>query len=62
MYKVPTEIYRFEYTGKKQVIGAKEFIGKCEKCGESIYCMDGFFCGIKESGKLFCFNCADEKK
>lgn len=40
----------------------KELIGKCEECGKSVYCMEGFLNGVKEDGKLLCFNCADEEK
>jgi hypothetical protein len=40
----------------------RELVGKCEECGKDIYCMDGFLNGIKEDGKLLCFDCTAEEK
>ncbi|WLR51022.1 hypothetical protein LC040_17710 [Bacillus tianshenii] len=38
----------------------RELVGKCEQCGKEIFCLDGFLNGVKEDGKLLCFEC-DEK-
>ncbi|WP_261132535.1 hypothetical protein [Bacillus sp. Marseille-Q3570] len=38
----------------------KEYIGKCEICNKPIYCMDGFFNGIKTKTGVRCFDCDKE--
>ncbi|WP_269843867.1 hypothetical protein [Domibacillus epiphyticus] len=39
-----------------------ELVGQCMKCGKKVYCLDGFLNGVKDGGKLLCFDCADEEK
>ncbi|MFB3166195.1 hypothetical protein P5G62_003435 [Neobacillus sp. 179-C4.2 HS] len=36
----------------------KELIGYCNSCAKEIYCLEGFFNGIKaDDGKIYCFEC-----
>ncbi|MDQ0215323.1 ribosomal protein L24E [Oikeobacillus pervagus] len=39
----------------------RELVGNCDHCHKEIYCLDGFLNGVKENGKLLCFEC-DEKE
>jgi hypothetical protein len=48
--------------GKRQGTHMKEIVGSCVDCHKDVYCMDGFLNGVKEDGKLLCFDCADEEK
>jgi hypothetical protein len=41
----------------------KELVGHCDSCQKPIYCLDGFFNGVKnDSGKIICFDCDDEEE
>ncbi|KKB36462.1 hypothetical protein [Bacillus thermotolerans] len=40
----------------------QEKVGTCKNCGRTLYCMDGFFNGVKEDGATYCFECAEEKE
>lgn len=40
----------------------QERVGTCEKCGKALYCLDGFFNGVKENGSVFCFECVEKEK
>ncbi|WP_197090995.1 hypothetical protein [Bacillus sp. FJAT-27231] len=40
----------------------QEPVGTCKKCGKALYCLDGFFNGVKESGAVFCFDCSEEEE
>ncbi|GEK59456.1 hypothetical protein MHA01_23610 [Marinococcus halophilus] len=35
----------------------EEYLGQCSVCGKEIYCRDGFFEGVHEGGRLYCFEC-----
>jgi len=40
----------------------RELVGTCHQCGRDLYCLDGFFNGVKtEDRKTLCFDCADEE-
>lgn len=40
----------------------QEKVGVCNKCGKVLYCLDGFFNGVKEKEGIFCFACAEEEQ
>jgi hypothetical protein len=41
----------------------KELVGHCDSCQKPIYCLDGFFNGVKkDNGKIICFDCDDEEE
>ncbi|MFK2825676.1 hypothetical protein QYG89_08280 [Bacillus sp. B190/17] len=40
----------------------QERVGVCDRCGKGLYCLDGFFNGIKEGGKIFCFECGEKEE
>ena len=36
----------------------RERVGECSVCHKPLYCLDGFFNGIKkENGEVICFDC-----
>ena len=40
----------------------EELVGICHQCGKNLYCLDGFFNGVKtEDQKTLCFDCAEEE-
>jgi hypothetical protein len=40
-----------------------ELVGYCKQCQKEIYCLDGFFYGIKlDDGQLLCFSCEEEQE
>jgi hypothetical protein len=41
----------------------KELVGYCNRCGKPLYCLDGFFNGVKiDSGKSLCFDCNEQEE
>ncbi|NQD68355.1 hypothetical protein HP456_20820 [Bacillus haikouensis] len=41
----------------------KEHVGYCDCCGKALYCLDGFFNGVKtDSGKNLCFDCDEQEE
>ncbi|WP_175989937.1 hypothetical protein [Bacillus sp. Marseille-Q1617] len=41
----------------------KELVGHCDSCQKPIYCLDGFFNGVKKgSGEIVCFDCHEEEE
>ncbi|MBM7585157.1 hypothetical protein JOC86_001699 [Bacillus pakistanensis] len=41
----------------------KELVGHCKRCQKEIYCLDGFFNGIKlNDGQLLCFACEEKQE
>ncbi|MEG9296187.1 hypothetical protein V6B33_06980 [Mangrovibacillus sp. Mu-81] len=41
----------------------KELVGNCDRCEKPLYCLDGFFNGVKtHSGKSLCFDCNEEEE
>jgi hypothetical protein len=41
----------------------KELVGYCDRCEKPLYCLDGFFNGVKtDSGKSLCFDCNEEEE
>jgi hypothetical protein len=44
------------------VIFLKELVGTCFQCGNKLYCLDGFFNGVKtEDQRILCFDCAEKE-
>jgi hypothetical protein len=41
----------------------KELVGHCNHCRKPLYCLDGFFNGVKtDSGKSLCFDCNEQEE
>ncbi|KIL76630.1 hypothetical protein SD78_0732 [Bacillus badius] len=40
----------------------QEQVGTCQQCGRALYCLDGFFYGIKENGVVLCFECKEQEE
>lgn len=40
----------------------QERVGTCANCGKTLYCLDGFFNGVKEKGRILCFECKEKEE
>ncbi|MGP4041798.1 hypothetical protein ACTWP4_18120 [Gracilibacillus sp. D59] len=38
-----------------------EKVGNCSECDKTVYCNDGFLDGVHEEGKVFCWQCAENR-